>query len=167
MENMKLSPPWITFVHEVEALFADDLGVKVKYNNEDYSLKLYVDDTDKAVALAKLIPEKKEFGNVTLTVSIIPPNSEEWSVDELFYKAFSGNSALSMATSYDSPFGKVSYAVFQKKVVQFFNDQINDINGNKSMLFEDIAKDVFGDNHGIFYCTEASGNLTKPLGEWP
>lgn len=44
---------------------------------------------------------------------------------------------------------------------------MDDINGNKSMLFQDIAKDVFGNKHSVFYCTEASDELSKPLGEWP
>lgn len=166
-ENMKLSPPWITFVHEVEALFENDPEVKVLYNDAENKLKLYVDDSDKAMALAKLLPEKKEFGNVVVSIEIIPANPEDMSIDELFAKAFCGNPALAMSVAYDTPFGKISYAVFQKKVVQFFNDQMDDINGNKSMLFQDIAKDVFNPDLGIYYCTEASGDLTKPLGEWP
>ena len=166
-KNVKLSPPWVTFAHEVQALFAEDTEIKVMYDDSSYTLKLFVDNSDKAAALAKLLPEKKEFGNVTLTIEIVPANLNDASVDEIFSKAFAGNPALSMAISYDTPFGKVNYAVFQKKVIQFFNDQMDDINGNKSMLFQDIAKDVFGLDHEIFYCTEASGNLAKPLGEWP
>lgn len=167
MENMKLSPPWITFVNEVKALFGEDPEIKIVYDNETYTLKLFVDDSDKAMALAKLLPEKKEFGNVELKVIIVPANVDDYAIDQVFNKAFDGNPVLSYTAAYDSPFGKVSYAVFQKKVVQFFNDQMDDINGNKSMLFQDIAKDIFGSDHGIFYCTEATGSLAKPLGEWP
>mgnify|MGYP006958177364 CR=1 FL=1 len=58
--------------------------------------------------------------------------------------------------------------MFENKVVQFYNDQMDDINGNKSTLFQDIAGDVFGYDHGVFYCTEAGArHLAKPLGEWP
>ncbi len=166
-ENFKLSSPWQTFVHEVQALFEEDPSITVKYFEADNKLKLYVDDTDKAAALAKLLPEKKEFGNVTLAIEIIPPNANDLPIIQLFEKAFVGNPALSYTASYETPFGEVSYAVFQKKVIQFFNDQMDDINGNKSMLFQDIAKDVFGSEHGVFYCTEATGKLAKPLGEWP
>ena len=167
MENMKLSPPWITFVNEVKALFGEDPEIKIVYDNETYTLKLFVDDSDKAMALAKLLPEKKDFGNVELKVIIVPANVDDYAIDQVFNKAFDGNPVLSYTAAYDSPFGKVSYAVLQKKVVQFFNDQMDDINGNKSMLFQDIAKDIFGSDHGIFYCTEATGSLAKPLGEWP
>lgn len=167
MEKLKLSPPWITFVHEVEALFAKDPEVKVVYNDEERLLKLYVDNTDKAIALEKLIPDKKRFGNVVVKISVVPPNLDEVPKEELFGKAFSGNPVLHGIASYDTPFGHVTYVVFQRKVVQFFNDQMDDINGNKSMLFQEVAKDVFGTDHNVFYCTDAPEELAKPLGEWP
>ena len=167
MSKVRLSPPWITFVNEIKQLFAEDMDVKVKYDDENYTVSLYVDNTDKANALAKLLPQKKEFGNVTLTIEVIPANKEDLTDEQLFQEAFSGNPAMQLCISYDTPFGKITYVVFQKKVVQFFNDQLDDINGNKSMLFQDIARDVFGENSKVFYCTDASGNLAKPLGEWP
>lgn len=167
MENIKLSAPWITFVHELEALFADDPEVKVMYSDETNAVKLYVADSDKAMALEKLIPAEKKFGNVTVTISIIPPNVEELTKEELFAKAFRGNSALAFTASYDNPLGHLTYIVFEKKVIQFFNDQLDDVNGNKSMLLQEIAHDVFGGDHGVFYCTDADRSLSKPLGEWP
>ena len=165
--NLKLSPPWITFVHEVEALFAKDPEVKVRYNSNENLLQLFVDNTDKAAALTKLLPEKKEFGNVVLNIEVVPANNDEKSMADLFAQAFYGNPVLTMVQTYDTPFGKFSYAVFYKEVVQFYNDQMDDINGNKSMLLQDIAKDVFGTDTGLFYCTDAPQKLSKPLGEWP
>ena len=153
-KKAKLSPPWITFMSEVKALFEHDPEIKIMTDEDNYTLKLFVDNTDKAMALSKLLPEKKEYGNVVLKIEVVPANKDEYSVCELFTKAFAGNPTLSYAESYDSPFGVVSYAVFQKKVVQFYNDQMDDINGNRSTLFQDIAKDVFGDTHGIYFCTD-------------
>lgn len=167
MENMKLSPPWVAFVHEVEALFEDDGEIRILYDQDNNVLKLFVDDVGKADALSQLIPAEKIFGNVTLKIEIIPSNKEVSKAD-LFEKAFAGNSALEFVFTADTPFGKINYAIFKNKVVQFFNDQMDDINGNRSTLFQDIAKDVFGTDHGVFYCTEAvNPNLQKPLGEWP
>ena len=167
MENMKLSPPWITFVHEIEALFAEDPDVKVQYDENTNTVKLYVANIDKAEALDQLIPLKKSFGNVTINVEVIPANLCEMSKEKLFDKAFAGNPALCYTASYDNPLGHFTYIVFEKKVVQFFNDQLDDINGNKSMLLQDIASDVFGSDHAVFYCTDADRSLSKPLGEWP
>lgn len=167
MENVKLSPPWITFVHEVEAMFKHDPEVKVKYDSETNQIKLYVADTDKADALEKLIPESKTFGNITVHITVIPPNLEEMTKEELFKKAFAGNPALSFTSSFDTPFGHVTYIVFKNEVIQFFNDQMNDINGNKTTLLQDIAPEVFGTEHAVYYCTDAPMELSKPLGEWP
>ena len=167
MENIKLSAPWMTFVSEVKALFKEDSDVNVKHDENENILKVYVADHRKAEALAKLLPAEKIFGNVTLKIEVIPPNAEKTAVD-LFQEAFFGNPAVQYVYSYETPLGKFSYIVFKNKVVQFFNDQMDDINGNKSTLFQDIAKDVFGTEQGVFYCTEAGDKtLQKPLGEWP
>ena len=32
-------------------------------------------------------------------------------------------------------------------------DQLDDINDNKSMLYQDIANDVLDEKDGVFYCT--------------
>lgn len=153
MANVKLSPPWDTFVSEVIALFAQDPEVTVKYDSDNYLLKLFVSDADKAIALEKLMLKEKNFGNVTLKIEVVPPNMDTIEKEALFQKAFDGNPALSFTRSYETPFGNVTYIVFQKKVVQFYNDQMDDINGNKSTLFENIAADVFGAEHSVFYCT--------------
>jgi len=44
---------------------------------------------------------------------------------------------------------------------------LNDIYGNTSTLYQDIAAEVFEDQPGIFYCTDIEGKVGKPLGEWP
>ena len=130
-KNMKLSPPWVTYVHEVQALFEEDPEIKISYDESSYKLKLFVDNSDKATALAKILPEKKEFGNVVLTIEIVPANQNDASIDEVFQKAFLGNPAMARIVAIDTPFGTVNYAAFQKKVIQFFNDQMDDINGNR------------------------------------
>ena len=62
----------------------------------------------------------------------------------------------------------VSYVIFEKKVVQFFNDDLSDAHGNMTTLYKDVAKDVLGEHHGVFFCTDnGEENVGKPLGEWP
>lgn len=48
----------------------------------------------------------------------------------------------------------MTFIVFQNKVVQYWNDDLGDINGNCSTLYQTVAKDVFGDVEGIFFCTD-------------
>lgn len=154
MEHIKLSPPWITFANEVKALFDRDKEVIVTFDENDNSLKLFVDNEAKADALTKLLPEKKDFGNIVVTITVIPSNREKTQID-LFKDAFAGNPVMSFATAYDTPFGNINYVVFEKRVVQFFNDQMNDINQNKTTLYENIARDVFGSDAKVYFCTDA------------
>ena len=47
----------------------------------------------------------------------------------------------------------LTYVVLKKEVVQFFNDNLNDIHGLETTLYQTIAKDVF-DGTGVFFCTD-------------
>lgn len=148
----KLSPPWITYYRKIEALFEQDPQVKVVVDETSLNIKLYVESAVKAEAIEKLLPKEKEFGNVTVTTTVIPANEQKLST--LFKTAFDGNPALCDVKTVSSPLmGEASYVIFQKKVVQFFNDDLGDPNGNMSTLYQDIADDVFGYQPGMFYCT--------------
>lgn len=165
--KLKLSSPWVTFVHELEALFKEDPEVRVMYDEELCEVKLYVENAIKADALTQLLPEKKYFGNVELNITVVPSNDAETPVD-LICRAFDGNPVLSHVRTVDSIIGSFNYVVFRNEVVQFFNDQLDDVCGNKSTLYQEIAKDVFGTKDGLFFCTDTPGGLTdSPLGEWP
>lgn len=155
MSNVKLSPPWVTYVNKIRALFEMDDEVQILYDEEAQHVKLYVNDARKAEALSRLLPTQKTFGNVTLAIEIVPANDEEKSRADLFREAFRGNEALASIESIETPFGSKTYIIFCKKVVQFYNDQMDDIHGNLSTLYQEIAKDVFEDHDGIFFCTEA------------
>ena len=157
MEKLNLSSPWVTYVNEVKALFAPDPQITVVYYEEDLTVKLFVEDAKKADALQHLLPTAKEFGNVVLKVEVVPANScNADPVAALFCEAFAGNPVLEEVRSVSSVLGSFNYAVFKKEVVQFYNDQLDDIYGNKSTLYQEIAKDVIGQKEGIFYCTDVT-----------
>ena len=78
MSKLGLSSPWVNFYRELEALFAKDPEVKVVYDEEKNDVKLYVDNLAKADALAQLLPVERTFGNITITVTVIPANKEGW-----------------------------------------------------------------------------------------
>lgn len=155
MENMKLSAPWMTFVNKIRELFLADKEVKILYDDEMKNVKLYVADARKAEALEQLMPKEKAFGNIKLTIDVVPANEGEKSKVDLFREAFRGNGAVAGIHEVETPFGKTAYVIFEREVVQFFNDQMDDINGNLNTLYQEIAKDVFEDHDGIFFCTEA------------
>lgn len=152
MNNMKLSAPWMTYVHELEALFGEDPDIKFMYNEEENIVKLFVADNNKADAIQQILPTEKEFGNVVLKIAVIPGNQLA-STESIFKQAFDGNPALESVVSAQLNGGVFTFAVFKKKVVQFYNDQMNDLHGLKSMLYEDIARDVFEAEMNVFYST--------------
>lgn len=168
MAMLKLSPPWIEFYHKVDTLFKEDSEVRVLYDDENKDLKLYVEDAEKADALTQLLPTEKDFGGVKLTIGVVSANKLGHSTLNLFQKAFKENPAVSYIRRVTGMFGfDFSYVVFMPKVVQYYTDSLNDINGMHSTLYQEIAKDVFEDVTGVFFCTDIVENLGRPLGEWP
>lgn len=114
-----LSPPWITFYHMVSKLFESDPEVKVEYDEDTYTIDLYVDNQRKANALTKLLPASKEFGNITMLINVIPANEEEPSKIQLFQEAFEGNEAVSCFYTGCGPTKDINYIAFDPIVVQF------------------------------------------------
>lgn len=163
MAKINLSPPWIIYYREIEEMFKFDPEVRVLYNNDEYEVRLYVENAEKAEALSALIPREKEFGNITMKVNVVPANEVNSSIDErseLFKKAFKGNGALSYITDIRGVLGyDITYIVFKRTVVQYFNDDISDANGNCSTLYQEIAKHIFGEDTGVFFCTDVKANL--------
>ena len=153
-EKVNLSSPWILFFREIEALFKEDPAVKVDYDEDAKTIKLYVEGAEKADSLAQLLPAERTFGNVTVKVAVIPANLGEPSKLQLFQKAFEGNPALAFIQGGSRGVFDFNYVVFKSKVVQFKSDDIGDVNGMTSTLYQDIAKDVFEDAPGIYFCTE-------------
>ena len=156
---MKMIAPWIDYYRGVEALFKNDPSVRVLYDDEHKELCLYVDDSDKAYALTEVMPTDKVFGNVKLNINIIPANSLSKSVrikvEDYFNHIFNGNPILTNVQLVYGIFSNpIIYVVFRKEVVQYFNDDLGDINGLRSTLWEDIARDVFTEIDSVYFCTD-------------
>ena len=160
-KELKLSPPWVTYYREINALFGEDPDIKIEFDEDECIIKMYVTGQDKADALEQLLPLQKEFGSVVVYTEIIPANREATKCD-LIRKAFEGNPAFSFAAAVEGVFtNPLTYAVFKNKVVQIWSDNIGDINGNISTLYQDIAKNIFGEIDGVCYCTDLPGNYAK------
>lgn len=155
-KNLDLSAPWYIFYSEVNELFKDDPEVKVVYNEEANEIKLYVDNEEKAEALTELLPTEKIFGKVVVRLTVVPANMEENKVSmaDLFNKAFKGNPAFVNVVSTEGVPGafQATYVVFAKKVVQYYADNLADPNGLTSTLYQEIARNVFGDID-VNFCT--------------
>ena len=179
--RLKLSPPWITYVNQLKALFDGDplIAFNEDFENEDGPrVVLACGNSDKTTALMKLLPAEKNFGNVTLRIEIdgIPSNRAFTSMKELFETAFNGNPAFAYVVTPAQDgyiWMPVTYVVFKNCVVQFFNDNLNDCHGILSTLYETIAYDIFEEfreiqGAAVYFNTDVErGALGKPLGEWP
>lgn len=157
--NLNLSAPWITYQHNIEALFGPDPEIAIKFEEEDdgnYTIKLYVRNHDKAEALSKILPGEKVFGNIKVTNLVIPENAvEEESVKDLFKVAFKNNPVVESVVGVIDPLTKFerSFVLFEKRVVQYYNDDMTDPYGNRSILYKDVAEEVFDGHDGIFFST--------------
>lgn len=153
MDKLNLSAPWITYVSELKVLFKYDPDVQIEYDQEDKEVKLYVQSATKADALTQLLAGEVVFGNETLKVTVIPAN-EDTDKLSLMRKALDGNPVFKEIVEAQRPGATFKYAMFTNDVAQFYNDQMDDPVGYKTMLYADVAKDVFGDIDGTFYSTE-------------
>ena len=97
--RLKLAPPWITYINMLQAIFDEDPQIAFNTNlgNGTYEVTLATNNPEKAAALKWLLPETKEFGNITLTIGIDCEkviNKAFGTVKELFETAFYKNPVL-------------------------------------------------------------------------
>ena len=151
MKFNKLSP-WETYYNEINAMFKWDKDVQVVFNEAARQIVIYVENDAKASALAELLPKKKEFGTVELEIEVVPAD-EFITAENIYDMAFRGNPAVADIITTTGVF-KATYIVFKCEVVQYFDDNIGDIFGNCSTLYQDIAKNIFNQKEGVFYCTD-------------
>ena len=174
MDRLGLISPWVDYSRKLEALFSGDPGVKVLLNNRHPEIKILVEDGEKAEALQELLPMNVTYGNVNVAITVVPANGKTLSagrVDKV-QKAFEGNEALAGIYSVEGIFANpINYVVFKPWVVQYFNDDLSDAHGVRSTLYQELAKEVFGEDCGVFFCTDVVEKNGKkvgmPLGEWP
>lgn len=152
--KMKMSPPWVIYFRKIEALFGKDPAIKVKFDEENRIIKIYVDNTEKAEAIEKLLPSQKTFGNILVRTQVIPANNLKGSRFSLLQEAFKGNPIVSFFETVPMQTNNINFMVFKKEVVQYFIDDLGDYHGLCSTLYQDIAKEVFGGEGGIYFCTD-------------
>lgn len=175
VKKLRLSPPWVVYQRQVQALFENDPDVEIEtaQGKEGPEITLYVEKSLKAAALARMLPECKDFGSGTVCrLSVVPgngatamPKAPE-DAAELAMAAFSGNAAVDEIRQVSKGlFKDLAYVAFKREVVQFPADNLGDINGNWNGLYETVAREVCERAYGICFCTTGKSNLA--LGVWP
>lgn len=152
----QLSAPWETYYKKLQALLGDDPEISLKFDKAAGVIKIYVDNAKKADALDRLLIARKVFGNVKINITVIPSNKVyHGEYEDLYDCAFDGNPVF-VGTQYASlpEGGDLSYVIWSREVAQFFNDNLADYQGNQTMLYEQIARDVLKYEPAVYHCTE-------------
>ena len=177
MPNLKLEAPWYTFQKKIKALFEQDPEIKVseiyqlEEGNADYCFDLEVKNHEKYLALNRVFPRVKEFGNVTLCIFLYDEENGH-DINEavtLYETIFKGNPIVKDVRSAVDHAGTMhGFVRFQPEVIQFHTDDISSYNGTWSGLAQDIAKEVFKDDfYGVHFCTAEKDVSGKPASERP
>ena len=156
MALLKLSAPWETYYKELNELLKKDKEIHVIYDREYQSIDIYVENEAKAEALAELLPQSKHFGNVELTIAVIPANkcNRRCSKGSIYEDAFYNNPVVDNIVSIENIMSNpITYVIFHREIVQYYNDDLGDANGVCTTLYQDIAKRVLEDREGAFFCT--------------
>lgn len=173
MAKLKLSPPWVLYYKKLSALFDKDSTIRIIYDEDNMEVKIYSTWERKTKALLFLLPEVVSFGDVELKITIVPANVEnnnyhiekkkfttgdittcQAAIDILFDpNEYCGNKHVKDIASIDTPYGVFLYVIFKKEVIQYYEDNFSDFYGNCSTLCETIAKEIFKDITGVFFCT--------------
>ena len=157
--KLGLSAPWTIYYRQVQALFNEDEDINVVFDERDFAIKLYVENQEKADVLADLLPNKQVFGNVVLAIKVIPANEELNEVNAIddiqkFKILFEGNDAVSYTEQIQVQTNPMFFIVFKKEVVQFFTDNLSDIHGLCSTLYQNLAEEIFEHHDGVYFCTD-------------
>jgi hypothetical protein len=149
MAEIQMQSPWVVYVKAVKALFEYDQDVIVgdwehTPNTDVYKLSLFVHGDDKAASIAKVLPQRKEFGNVTLEIEVVPDNDGKLTMLDHLRRAFAGNPALVDVMEVPVVPGgpTMAYALFAPEVVQIECDNAASPYGIVTTTYEGVAKDV-------------------------
>ena len=165
MMNLKLEAPWYTWQKKVKALFGRDPEISVgeivepEDGSVDFLFDIEVRDHEKFLALDRVFPKTVQFGNVTLGICLYDEENGSGTEEalSLYETIFRGNPIVKdVRLAGDRTGTKHGFVRFQPEVIQFFDDDIYDYNGNWTGLAQDIAREVFCDEvRGIHFCTAA------------
>lgn len=152
-----LCSPWMELFRKIEAMFHEDEAVKVTIDDDKHIINLDVSGTTKAKAIKALLPAEVTMGIITVKIVVNEVDDfDATDITKVYRQAFSGNPALIKTETVDVGGKAMNFVVFAKEVVQYFNDDISDLHGLHSTLYQDIARDVFTGqamNDSVFFNT--------------
>lgn len=162
MARLHLASPWVLYYQKVKALFGEDPDIHIVLDDEEMELKIYVEGEDRAEALEKIFSNEQSWGDISLKTVVVPANTTRvglfypklTSWENIFKTAFYYNPHFSHCVYVDGILSNgLTYVIFRNEVIQYYSDDLGDVNGITSILAEDLARQLFKDIDGVFYCT--------------
>lgn len=161
MANLTLAAPWVTFRNMVAALFELDneitVGELYAPTNGDlnYVLDIEVKNHQKFKALDRRVPLVKKFGNIIVGINLIDEENGDTQPDvDVFGTIFKGNRLMKDVQVAEDMTGMDHiYVRFYPEVIQFYDDDMTDFNGNWNGLAEDLARELFEVPWNVNFCT--------------
>ena len=155
-EKTSLCPPWVEYFNKLKCMFGDDPDIHMEQQFNG-NIMLIVNDMVKMEALSKLLPGEKAFGNKVCKIMVTRVN-EETSPLALLRRALAGNPHFVRTVRPDGMLDRpFNFIVFEKGVAQYYNDNLGDVKGCRSLLYSDLASEIFGDavtDPTIRFCTD-------------
>ena len=163
MAKLNMSAPWYVYYNELCALFKEDSEVHIVYDEMDQIINIYVENQAKADAMDEVLPKVMTFGSIDLEINVVPANNlnRRKSKGNIFKDLYADNPVCSDIVTVEGVFtNPLTYVIFRKEVVQYYNDDLGDAHGICSTLYQDIAKRVFKGQDSIYFCTDVNGSVT-------
>ncbi len=73
-KKFQLYSLWVIYYKKLQILFGQDKDIKMDFDNDTLTVKMYINSQDKYEALSQLLPAETQLGNVTLKIQLIPAN---------------------------------------------------------------------------------------------
>lgn len=163
MAKLNMSAPWYVYYNELCVLFKEDDEVHIVYDEMDQIINIYVENQAKADAMDEVLPKVVSFGSTDLEINVVLVNklNARKSRGNTFKDLFTGNPICKDIVTVEGIFtNPLTYVIFRKEVVQYYNDDLGDAHGVCSTLYQDIAKRIFKEQDSIYFCTDVGNVVT-------
>lgn len=157
-DQVGIEAPWWRIYKEISNLFAPDKEIEIsKMDESDPSVCKFTissKNAAKIAALEKIVKNHFVIGNVTLDISFEYIKDGGNITADDFEAAFEGNSNyVTSKVISKGPFQDITYVIFAKEIIQFFDDDLTDIYGNFNGTVEEVASDICNKSSNINFST--------------
>jgi hypothetical protein len=153
MNAPSMSPPWVTLWNKFKASLGNDPAVDVSDLDQSvspYKVTITVKEKPKAEGIASLLKPRHEFGHVAVVVivknagsevaPVVPKSAQD--LVKLVKSALDGNKWYKKVETKNLVDKHLVYPIFEKRVIQFSNDDFSDFYNNYNGVVAAVFKEV-------------------------